>query len=173
MPVEDKSVLNKFFFTVAIAKGHWKRLRDAFIKKLAEKSIKKSGDGADDNDKPDWSFFDSILFLKDTCMPRETSENFLVQALTQDVSDDTYNLSSEEVDRQEVRSDNVDEMITSDAESSSQFSIGVNCREFSKSAEASPSTSSLAPLKMSWPNRIISKKRSHWRRFIEARARKT
>ncbi|CAG9839432.1 unnamed protein product [Diabrotica balteata] len=60
------------------AKGHWKRLRQTFLKKLAEEPVKRSGDGADDETNiSEWPYFNSLLFLKDNCTPPETSGHFL------------------------------------------------------------------------------------------------
>lgn len=41
--------------------------------------VKHSGDGADDDnvdEKPNWQYFDSLLFLKDQCLPRKSTGNF-------------------------------------------------------------------------------------------------
>lgn len=40
--------------------------------------MKRSGDGADDDAKGKWAFFDSLLFLKDTYTPRATEGNFSI-----------------------------------------------------------------------------------------------
>ncbi|KAG5862823.1 hypothetical protein JTB14_018762 [Gonioctena quinquepunctata] len=40
--------------------------------------VKHSGDGVEDEDdeKPTWQYFDSLLFLKDQCVPRHSTGNF-------------------------------------------------------------------------------------------------
>lgn len=63
---------------MATAKATWKRLRQTFMTKLSEEPLKRSGDGAYDDEKDKWAFFDSLLFLKDTCTPRETEGNFSI-----------------------------------------------------------------------------------------------
>ncbi|XP_072387110.1 uncharacterized protein [Diabrotica undecimpunctata] len=70
-------ILKKLWSEIAVesgfpadnAKAHWKRLRQTFLKKL----------GDDESNISEWPYFNSLLFLKDTCMPRETSDNFLAQ----------------------------------------------------------------------------------------------
>lgn len=71
-------------------------MRETFKKKLAEIPVKYSGDGAedDDDDKPDWQYFDSLLFLKDQCLPRKSTGNFEesnTEALeeTEDIEDES------------------------------------------------------------------------------------
>lgn len=87
---------------MASAKAQWKRLRQTFIKKLSEQPLKRSGDGADEDDhgKLEWPFFKSLLFLKDTCTPRETEGNFsaeenmpVTQSNTSDSDDGDENSS--------------------------------------------------------------------------------
>ncbi|XP_031358174.1 uncharacterized protein LOC116181869 [Photinus pyralis] len=69
-----------FFFTsnFTLAKSHWKRLRETFKKKLLEMPSKRSGDGVEDDDSEhsDWPYFQSLLFLKDQCLPRQSTGNF-------------------------------------------------------------------------------------------------
>lgn len=44
---------------------------------MSEEPVSRSGDGADDEDgSHKWAFFNSLLFLKDTCTPRTTEGNF-------------------------------------------------------------------------------------------------
>lgn len=78
---------------MATAKGNWKRLRETFVKKLAEIPVKHSGDGVGDDEKPYWPFFESLLFLKDQCTARKSTGNFSTQegetsSLSTDPQDD-------------------------------------------------------------------------------------
>ncbi|VEN49716.1 unnamed protein product, partial [Callosobruchus maculatus] len=90
--------------TVTLAKSQWKRVRETFRKKLAEMPEEHSGDGAEDSDssQPNWQHFNSLLFLKDQCVPRKSTGNFEITGteafqVTEDTEIDNALNSMEEI----------------------------------------------------------------------------
>ncbi|KAG5866822.1 hypothetical protein JTB14_016552 [Gonioctena quinquepunctata] len=63
---------------LTLAKAQWKRLSETFKKKPTEMPVKHLEDGVEDEDdeKPTWQYFDSLLFLKDQYVPRHSTGNF-------------------------------------------------------------------------------------------------
>lgn len=69
-------MINKILLCVSgnLAKRSWENLRDSYRKKLKARSETKSGQAADNTDTK-WPYFESMDFLRDMLIPRESSGN--------------------------------------------------------------------------------------------------
>jgi len=60
-------------FSESILRKKWKYLRDNFSSEYSKRPVSRSGDGADNCPQSKWTYFKSLLFLKDIVAPRASS----------------------------------------------------------------------------------------------------